>query len=54
MSVGRNVLVEAIVAGDTPDVEAICDATGAGTSCGSCRPEIAALIERFALQQAAE
>jgi assimilatory nitrate reductase catalytic subunit len=36
-------------------VEAIGRALNAGTNCGSCRPEIAALIARHApLRQAAE
>ncbi|MEL6644231.1 MAG: molybdopterin-dependent oxidoreductase [Pseudomonadota bacterium] len=54
MSVGRNTLIDAITGQAAPSVDGICQATGAGTSCGSCRPEVAALIDRFALRQAAE
>lgn len=53
MNVGRNTLLAAIA--DTgPDVERICAATGAGTNCGSCRPEIADLAVRFTPREAAE
>ncbi|MEO0653241.1 MAG: molybdopterin-dependent oxidoreductase [Pseudomonadota bacterium] len=53
MTVGRNTLLTAIAEGAT-DLPTLCDRTGAGTSCGSCRPEIADLIARTTLRQAAE
>ncbi len=54
MSVGRNTIIDAIQGAPGAQLDQICDATGAGTSCGSCRPEVADLILRFALRQAAE
>jgi assimilatory nitrate reductase catalytic subunit len=36
--------IEAAVAAGTSTVEAVGAVTGAGTNCGSCRPEIARLI----------
>ncbi len=54
MGVGRNQLIEAIQGAAGADLERVCTATQAGTSCGSCRPEIAALIERFSIREAAE
>ena len=54
MSVGRNTLIEAIQAAPGAGLDDICTGTGAGTSCGSCRPEVADLIQKFALQEAAE
>ncbi|MEO0701922.1 MAG: molybdopterin-dependent oxidoreductase [Pseudomonadota bacterium] len=53
MNVGRNTLLDAISGGAT-SLEALCDRTGAGTSCGSCRPEVADLLARTTLPQAAE
>ncbi len=53
MNVGQNTLLAA--AQDLgPDLQKICDATGAGVTCGSCRPEITRLLERIAVQEAAE
>ncbi|SHH03224.1 nitrate reductase [Cognatishimia maritima] len=46
MSVGRNQILDAIPANGTASVEFICQSTGAGTNCGSCRSEIAQLIAR--------
>jgi assimilatory nitrate reductase catalytic subunit len=43
MAVGINTLRDA-VAGGAGSVEALEACTGAGTNCGSCRPELAALI----------
>ena len=37
-----------------PDLDRVCAATGAGLTCGSCRPEIQRLVNRFALREAAE
>jgi assimilatory nitrate reductase catalytic subunit len=36
--------IEAAIAGGCGSVDAVSDATGAGASCGSCRPEIARLL----------
>ncbi|SFI34106.1 nitrate reductase [Jannaschia pohangensis] len=49
LGVGRNTIVAAAEAG--MDVEAC---TGAGSNCGSCKPEIAALIAGLAVRAAAE
>jgi assimilatory nitrate reductase catalytic subunit len=38
--------VEAAVAKGCASVDAVGEATGAGTNCGSCRPEIAAILPR--------
>ena len=35
-------------------VESIGEALGAGTNCGSCRPEIAALLNNLLTREAAE
>ncbi|MEM7487513.1 MAG: molybdopterin-dependent oxidoreductase [Pseudomonadota bacterium] len=51
--VGRNTLLAAL-ARTGPDLDRLCAATGAGTTCGSCRPEIADLIARHAVREAAE
>ncbi len=54
LNVGVNQIRGAIESGQAMTVEAIGAALGAGTSCGSCRPEIAALITRFGALKAAE
>ena len=51
-AVGRNDIIAAARAGGVT-VQAIGDATRAGTNCGSCRPEIAAIVERMAAATAA-
>ncbi len=53
-SVGVNTILTAIETDGLTSVEQIGDALQAGTNCGSCRPEIATLLERFKLPQAAE
>lgn len=53
-SVGINTILTAIETDGLTSVEQIGDALQAGTNCGSCRPEIATLLERFKLPQAAE
>ena len=53
MNVGRNTILAEIEAGG-PELERVCSATGAGTNCGSCRPEIADLIARSTVREAAE
>ena len=47
LNVGRNAILAAIGAG-AGTVEAVGAACGAGTSCGSCRPELAAMIHHAA------
>ncbi len=51
--VGANTLRDAVVGGATT-VEALGEATCAGTNCGSCKPELAALISQLQLPVAAE
>ena len=51
--VGANTLRDAI-AGGASTVDALGKATCAGTNCGSCKPELAALISQFQLPVAAE
>ncbi|KHA52460.1 nitrate reductase [Sulfitobacter geojensis] len=53
LNVGQNTLLDAIEAGAT-SVEALGDATCAGTNCGSCKPELARLLARQNLRMAAE
>ncbi|MFQ6548656.1 molybdopterin-dependent oxidoreductase [Aestuariibius sp. 2305UL40-4] len=36
------------------DLDRVCTSTGAGVTCGSCRPEITSLIRRFTVREAAE
>ena len=52
--VGVNTIVEAVQSKGALSVEAIGAALGAGTNCGSCRPEIAALLQSLAPREAAE
>lgn len=52
--VGANTILSAIADQHLADVEAIGKALNAGTNCGSCRPELKGLIDRAALQVAAE
>jgi len=40
----RTTRIEAAIAGGADTVDAVGEATGAGTSCGSCRPEIGRLL----------
>ncbi|PYE84028.1 nitrate reductase [Pseudoroseicyclus aestuarii] len=53
MNVGRTAILSACMAGAV-DVAAVGQATGAGVTCGSCRPEIAALLAAVARPEAAE
>ncbi|MCK0119025.1 nitrate reductase [Loktanella sp. F6476L] len=53
LNVGRNTLLNAI-AGGAATVPALGDCTGAGTNCGSCKPELAALIASATIPMAAE
>ncbi len=52
--VGINTIVEAIETGGLMSVETVGEALQAGTNCGSCRPEIAALLNRPRIREAAE
>jgi assimilatory nitrate reductase catalytic subunit len=46
LNVGLNTLMRAIEAGEVTTLAEIGAALGAGTNCGSCRPELAALLDR--------
>ncbi|MDV7271007.1 molybdopterin-dependent oxidoreductase [Thioclava sp. A2] len=52
--VGMNTILAAIETDGLSDVDAIGAALKAGTNCGSCRPEIAALLARASAREAAE
>lgn len=52
-SVGMNTLSDAIADGAN-SVDALGEVTSAGTNCGSCKPELARLIDQFQLPVAAE
>ena len=52
--VGVNTILQAIETQGLLSVEAIGAALNAGTNCGSCKPEIGALLERVQLREAAE
>jgi assimilatory nitrate reductase catalytic subunit len=54
LNVGLNTIRLAIETGQAMTVAALGEALGAGTSCGSCRPELAALIGQFRRREAAE
>ena len=53
-AVGVNSIIEAVESGRALSVEEVGAALQAGTNCGSCRPEIAALIETARVREAAE
>ncbi|MGV8985360.1 MAG: molybdopterin-dependent oxidoreductase [Cypionkella sp.] len=53
LNVGRNTIQRAIDRGACSVTE-IGTLLGAGTSCGSCRPELNALLARFSMKEAAE
>ncbi|MEJ2000578.1 MAG: molybdopterin-dependent oxidoreductase [Maritimibacter sp.] len=53
-SVGVNTILRAIERDGLMSVEAIGAALAAGTNCGSCKPELAALLSRAAMAEAAE
>ncbi|MQY44250.1 nitrate reductase, partial [Epibacterium sp. SM1969] len=52
MDVGRDELRRAIGAG-ADSVPRLVECTGAGSNCGSCRPELAALVAEFTTQKVA-
>ena len=54
LNVGLNTIREAIQSGRARTVQALGDCLGAGTSCGSCRPELGALLTQYRLPAAAE
>jgi assimilatory nitrate reductase catalytic subunit len=54
LNVGLNTIMRALIDQQLLSVEAIGSALGAGTNCGSCRPELAALVARHARREAAE
>ena len=45
-TVGQGNLERAIQAGCT-DFQQLCQKTGAGTGCGSCRPEVRSILEKM-------
>jgi assimilatory nitrate reductase catalytic subunit len=53
LSVGRNTILRAIEAGACSVAE-LGSRLGAGSSCGSCRPELSALLAQSTLKEAAE
>ncbi|UWR21221.1 nitrate reductase [Sulfitobacter sp. S190] len=52
-NVGRNTLLDAVAAG-AGTVTALGEMTCAGTNCGSCKPELATLLEQAQIPMAAE
>ncbi|WP_299785944.1 nitrate reductase [uncultured Marivita sp.] len=52
--IGVNVILDAIETQGLVSVEAIGNALGAGTNCGSCRPELADLLNAVKTREAAE
>lgn len=46
LNVGQNTILDAVATKGLVSVDALGAALGAGTNCGSCRPELAALIAR--------
>ncbi|KNG95117.1 nitrate reductase [Pseudaestuariivita atlantica] len=53
-SVGTNTIARAIAAEGLGSVEQVGAALGAGTNCGSCRPEIAEMLRKLQVREAAE
>lgn len=54
LNVGVNTIRRAIAEAGLMSVDAIGAALGAGTNCGSCRPELASLLARHSPREAAE
>jgi NAD(P)H-nitrite reductase large subunit len=44
MNVGRNEIWAHAARNPSHSLIAICEGTGAGTGCGSCRPEVARIV----------
>ena len=53
-SIGIGTILQAIETHQLVSVEQIGEALGAGTNCGSCRPEIAAVLQSAQRREAAE
>ncbi|WP_407495642.1 molybdopterin-dependent oxidoreductase [Pseudooceanicola sp. MF1-13] len=53
-SIGVNTILQAVETQSLMSVEAVGEALGAGTNCGSCRPEIAELLQSLHQKAAAE
>ena len=53
LGVGRNTILAAALEA-AGDLERVWEATGAGTNCGSCRPEVADLVSRAVVREPAE
>ena len=54
LNVGINTIVTAIETRAALSVDALGQALGAGTNCGSCKPELAALVAQHRMMEAAE
>ena len=54
LNVGVNTIRTAIATGQACTVAALGQVLGAGTSCGSCRPELSALLVKYRAKEAAE
>lgn len=54
LNVGLNTIIDAIEGKGLMTVQALGEALGAGTDCGSCKPELAALLATHTLLEAAE
>lgn len=54
VGVGVNTIAAAIANGQATTVTQVGECTGAGTNCGSCRPEITVLLAKFRKLEAAE
>lgn len=52
-NVGQGNIEEAIVGGCS-QLKSLCEKTGAGTGCGSCRPEVKKILDSFALEETEE
>jgi assimilatory nitrate reductase catalytic subunit len=46
MNVGANIILDAIAENSLSSADAVTAATGAGSGCGSCKPEIQSLLEQ--------
>ncbi len=54
LNVGANAILDAIIDKGLATIGAVSEATGAGTGCGSCRPEIEALLHAAAQKHSQE
>ena len=52
--IGINTIVTAVETEGLMSVDAIGDALGAGTNCGSCRPELATVLAGLQIREAAQ